>query len=119
MNEAPRPISVNILDKDYLVACGETERESLFHAVEFLNRRMKELRDSGKIIGAERIAVMAALNIAHEYQEYKRQKEGYTLNIGASLKRIQSKIAGALTSRHQLELSETGGEHAGADAKAM
>ncbi|MGQ0658531.1 MAG: cell division protein ZapA [Chromatiales bacterium] len=106
MNEAPKPISVAILDKEYLVACGENERESLFQAVEFLNKRMKQLRDSGKIIGAERIAVMAALNIAHEYQDYRNQKEGYTLNIGASLKRIQSKIAGALSRGEQLELTD-------------
>lgn len=106
MNEAPKPISVTILDKEYLVACAENERESLFQAVEFLNKRMKLLRDSGKIIGAERIAVMAALNIAHEYQDYRNQKEGYTLNIGASLKRIQSKIAYALSREEQLELTD-------------
>jgi cell division protein ZapA len=106
MSEAPKPIAVTILDKEYLVACAENERESLFQAVEFLSKRMKQLRDSGKIIGAERIAVMAALNIAHEYQEYRNQKEGYTLNIGASLKRIQSKIANALSREEQLELTD-------------
>jgi len=106
MSDAPTPISVTILDKEYLVACGENERESLFQAVEFLNKRMKQLRDSGKIIGAERIAVMAALNIAHEYQDYKNEKEGYTLNIGASLKRIQSKIVSALSREEQLELTD-------------
>ncbi len=106
MSDAPKPVPVNILDKEYLVACAENERESLFQAAEFLNKRMKQLRDSGKIIGAERIAVMAALNIAHEYQDYRNQKEGYTLNIGASLKRIQSKIAGALSREEQLELTD-------------
>ena len=106
MSEAPKPIAVTILDKEYLVACAENERESLFQAVEFLSKRMKQLSDSGKIIGAERIAVMAALNIAHEYQEYRNQKEGYTLNIGASLKRIQSKIANALSREEQLELTD-------------
>lgn len=106
MNQAPKPISVAVLDKEYLVACGEHERESLFQAVEFLNKRIQQLRDSGKIIGAERIAVMAALNIAHEYQDYRNQKEGYTLNIGASLKRIQSKIAGALSRGEQMEFTD-------------
>lgn len=106
MSDAPKPISVTILDKEYLVACAENERESLYHAVEFLSKRMKELRDSGKVIGTERIAVMAALNIAHEFQEYKRQKEGYTLNIGAGLKRMQNKIASALSRGQQLELTD-------------
>ena len=107
MSDAPKPVPLNILDKEYLVACSESERESLFQAAEFLNKRMKQLRDSGKIIGVERIAVMAALNIAHEYQDYRNQKEGYTLNIGASLRRIQGKIASALSrGEEQLELTD-------------
>jgi cell division protein ZapA len=105
-NDAPKPIAVTLLDKEYLVACAENERESLYHAVEFLNKRMKELRDSGKVIGTERIAVITALNVAHEYQEYKRQKEGYTSSVGTGLKRIQSKIASALTRGQQLELTD-------------
>src|SRR5579885_1402306 len=80
--------------------------ESRFKAGEYLNRQMKELRDSGKIIGAERIAVLAALNIANEFQEYKRQKEGYTSNIGDSLKRIQAKIAGAIMKGRQMDMTE-------------
>ena len=116
MNESPRPIAVNILDKEYLLACGDNERESLFQAVEFLNKHLKELRDSGKVIGSERIAVMAALNIAHEDQDYKRLKDGYTLNIGAGLKRIQSKIAGAISKGKQLELAEPPQDNAEAGA---
>jgi cell division protein ZapA len=119
MNESPRPIAVNILDKEYLVACGENERESLFQAVEFLNKHLKELRDSGKVIGSERIAVMAALNIAHEYQDYKRQKDGYTLNIGTGLKRIQSKIASAINKGKQLELADSPQDNAEAGAIHM
>ena len=103
---SPKPVPLSILDKEYIVACSESERESLFQAAEFLNKRMRQLRDSGKIIGAERIAVMAALNIAHEYQDYRNQKEGYTLNIGASLRRIQGKIANALSREEQLELTD-------------
>jgi cell division protein ZapA len=106
MSDAPRPVSVNIMDKEYLVACTDGERESLFKAVEYLNRQMKELRDSGKIIGTERVAVLAALNIANEYQEYKRQKEGYTSSIGSSLKRIQSKIAGAIMKGRQMDMTD-------------
>ena len=59
-------LDVSILGRDYRVACKESEREELLQAVQFLDRRMREIRESGKITGAERIAVMAALNIAHE-----------------------------------------------------
>jgi cell division protein ZapA len=59
-------LDVSILGRDYRVACKESEREELLQAVQFLDRRMREIRESGKVTGAERIAVMAALNIAHE-----------------------------------------------------
>ena len=62
-----KPITVTIFDKDYVVGCKENEREALFASVQFLNKKMVEQRDNGKVIGAERIAVMSALNIAHEY----------------------------------------------------
>src|SRR5690606_1565011 len=66
MSDEVKPITVTILDKDYLVGCKEDEREALFASVQFLNKKMIEQRDSGKVIGSERIAVMVALNIAHE-----------------------------------------------------
>jgi cell division protein ZapA len=59
-------LDVSILGRDYRVACRESEREELMQAVKFVDGRMREIRDSGKISGAERIAVMAGLNIAHE-----------------------------------------------------
>ena len=59
--EAARPLSVRILEKEYFVACGPDERTELLDSAELLNGRMKEIRDSGKIVGLDRIAVMAAL----------------------------------------------------------
>jgi len=59
-------LDVTILGREYRVACGEDEKAALLEAVAFLDGRMREIRDSGKIGGAERIAVMAALNIAHD-----------------------------------------------------
>ena len=59
-------LDVNLLGRDYKVACAEPERAELQAAVTFLDRRMREIRDQGKIAGAERVAVMAALNLAHE-----------------------------------------------------
>jgi cell division protein ZapA len=59
-------LDVSILGREYRVACKESERDELTRAVQYLDRRMREIRDAGKIAGTERIAVMAALNITHE-----------------------------------------------------
>jgi cell division protein ZapA len=65
-HDAPVTLDVSLLGRDYKVTCKETERAQLMDAVGFLDRRMREIRDTGKIAGSERIAVMAALNIAHD-----------------------------------------------------
>ncbi|MBU6483842.1 MAG: cell division protein ZapA [Betaproteobacteria bacterium] len=65
-------LSVTILGRDLKIACKEDEREELGEAVTFLDRRMREIRDAGKVSGSERIAVMAALNIAHELLRARR-----------------------------------------------
>lgn len=62
----PNTVSVQILDKEYRVSCPADERANLESAARFLDGKMREIRNSGKVIGAERIAVMAALNIAHD-----------------------------------------------------
>ncbi|MCK5723446.1 MAG: cell division protein ZapA, partial [Gammaproteobacteria bacterium] len=59
-------ITIHILDKEYMIACDEDERHDLQRSAEYLDKRMREIRDSGKIVGSDRIAVMAALNISHE-----------------------------------------------------
>lgn len=61
-----KTFDVSILGKSYRVSCSDDERDELLEAVAYLDRRMREIRESGKVIGGERIAVMAALNIAHE-----------------------------------------------------
>jgi cell division protein ZapA len=66
MEDPSITLDVSILGREYRVACRESERDELMQAVQFVDRRMREIRDSGKISGAERIAVMAGLNIAHE-----------------------------------------------------
>jgi cell division protein ZapA len=59
-------LEVSILERSFRIACSPEEEAGLRQAVEYLDRRMREIRDSGKVVGHERIAVMAALNIAHE-----------------------------------------------------
>ncbi|WP_226703836.1 cell division protein ZapA [Microbulbifer elongatus] len=64
-------VAVTILDKEYRVACSEDEQPGLQASAKLLNERMAKIRNSGTVIGAERIAVMAALNIAHELIQAK------------------------------------------------
>ena len=104
MNSEAKPMRVHILDKEYLVACPDDEREALFASAEFLTDKMKEIRDSGKIVGADRIAVMAALNMAHELLENKTVKSDYQLDISKRIRALQDKIDVALNNGNQLEL---------------
>lgn len=60
-------LDVAIMGREFRVACPEDEREGLLQAVSYLDRKMREIRDTGKVIGLERIAIMAALNITHDF----------------------------------------------------
>jgi cell division protein ZapA len=61
-----KSLQITIMGRDFRVACPEEEQAGLLEAVDYLNRKMLDIRDAGKVIGLERIAIMAALNIAHE-----------------------------------------------------
>ncbi len=65
MNDS-RGVDVNIMGREFTVACSDDEREDLIGAVNYLDKKMRAIRDTGKVIGVERIAIMAALNLAHE-----------------------------------------------------
>ncbi len=59
-------VDVNIMGRDFTVSCTEEERPGLINAVNYLDKKMRDIRDSGKVIGVERIAIMTALNLSHE-----------------------------------------------------
>ena len=71
MNAEPKGLQINIMGRDFRVACPEEDQKGLLEAVEYLNRKMQEIKGGGKVIGLERIAIMAALNIAHEFLSTK------------------------------------------------
>jgi len=71
MAEGPKTIEVNLLGRTYRVACDDDERDALMQAVAYLDAKMNEIHKAGKVMGAERIAVMAALNVAHELLSVK------------------------------------------------
>ena len=87
MVEGAKSIEVSILGRHYRVACGEGEREALLQAVAYLDAKMDEIEKAGKIAGTERIAVMAALNIAHELLS---TRFGAGFDVGQAKRRIAS-----------------------------
>ena len=66
MSADPKALQINVMGREFRIACPEDEQKGLLEAVDYLNKKMDEIRDNGKVIGIERIAIMAALNIAHE-----------------------------------------------------
>lgn len=103
MSQGNKPVNITILDKEYLIACSDEERDQLHNAAEFLNNKLRELKGSGKVIGTERIAVMTALNIASEYLAYREQTNHYSHEMDSTIQRLQSKISNALNRETNLE----------------
>ena len=85
MAEAAKTIEISILGRSYKIACKEGEREALLEAVAYLDGKMGEIKNAGKVNGIDRIAVMAALNIAHEFLSTKL---GNGFDIGQARRRI-------------------------------
>ena len=70
------PVKVSILDREFMVAAPADEREGLLESARQLDVRMREIRDGGKIVGMDRIAIMAALNITHEMLQARNEAAG-------------------------------------------
>lgn len=97
-------VSVRILDKEYQVACPTEERMELLDSAEILNAKMREIRDTGRVVGLDRIAVMAALNMAHELihaQARDRLLEG---DMSSRLRMISDRVDSVLGDSQQLNL---------------
>ena len=98
----PKTVEVNLLGRSYRVACDDHEREALMQAVAYLDGKMNEIRKAGKVMGAERIAVMAALNVAHELLSVRL---GAGFDVGKAKRRIsaiESKIDAAIAKQEDL-----------------
>ena len=100
MSEDLQRVTVKLLDKEYQVACPEDEREALLESAELLNRKMKEIRDSGKVVGVDRIAVMAALNLCHEMLQGKSSNMKADERLLGRIRTLNDALAGALGATH-------------------
>ena len=104
MNETNAQVSVRILDKEYQVACPASERTDLLDSAEVLNTKMREIRDGGRIVGLDRIAVMAALNMANELLHAQERDKSLEGDISSRLKLISDRVESALGDTQQLDL---------------
>jgi len=97
-------VSVRILDKEYQVACPVDERTDLLDSAEIVNAKMREIRDTGRIVGLDRIAVMAALNMANDLMHAKARDQELEGGISHRLKLISDRVDHALSDTLQLDL---------------
>jgi cell division protein ZapA len=101
----PHTVTVKILDKDYQVACPEDQEAQLVVSARYLDKQMRSIRDTGKVIGLERIAVMAALNISYELlQASEHSDSNETQPAGEPVNRLNRKLDDALYQLRQLEI---------------
>lgn len=103
MSQDPIPVSVRILDKEYRVSCGPDEKTGLLESGRMLDQRMREIRQSGRVIGIDRIAVMAALNIAYELINLQRNQVQGQADLDQRLHDLQERLGDALATQHQLD----------------
>ncbi len=96
-------VSVRILEKEYQVACLPEERSELLDSAEFLNGKMRDIRDAGNIVGLDRIAVMAALNLAHELLKRNRN-EAIESDVTERVRQMRERVESALNRGTQLPL---------------
>ena len=104
MSEMYAHVSVKILEKEYQISCLASERNALLDSAEALNSKMREIRDSGKVVGLDRIAVMAALNMAHDLIQAETKDQAIENSLGTRLKMMTDRVDSILGSNKQLEL---------------
>lgn len=97
-------VKVHILDREYQVACPEDGREALLDSARYVNERMRAIRNRGRALGVERIAVMTSLNMARELLDYQRNQQSTELDRGteARLERLVERIDAALNDTEPL-----------------
>lgn len=100
---ASLPVTIRVLEKEYQVACPPEEKDALLNSARYLDEKMREIRDERKMVGADRVAVMAALNIAHDLIQCQTgDAEGP--NADGKLRSLQGKIEAAITRGRQMGL---------------
>ncbi|MCP4414423.1 MAG: cell division protein ZapA [Gammaproteobacteria bacterium] len=96
-------LTVNILDREFRVNCSKSEQQHLVESATSLDKRMREIKDTGRVIGVDRIAIMAALNLASELLSTENENSGSIEKINQSIERMQEKIQQSLNETQKLD----------------
>ena len=97
MSNATEPVSVRLLDREYTVGVGPGERDSLVAAARLLEAKMREIRGSNRMAAVDRVAVLAALNMAHELQQLRDENAHRDREIVRALDAMQRRLDGVET----------------------
>ena len=102
MSTKQKTLDVSIMGRTYKVACADDERDALLAAVEYLDRKMSEIKSTGKVASAERIAVMAALNITHELLSCRESGAGFDIEaLKRRMNLMKATLDQALAAQHR------------------
>lgn len=104
MSKEDNAVKIVILDKEYLVSCPDDEKEALDAAVRRLSEKMSAIKSGGKVVGIDRIAVMAGLNLAHEAIESGAASRD-TQSTGIRLSELNTRIENALAGFRQAKMN--------------
>ncbi len=102
MSAESMALDVTIMGREFRVACPEDEKQALLASVRHLDKKMREIRDAGKVVGLERIAIMAALNIAHELLSSRDSGSFDTAEFKGRIKSMQDRIDQAMSEQDDL-----------------
>jgi cell division protein ZapA len=92
------PVALRLIDREFLIACEPEEREGLLEAAGYLDRKMRELRVNAKAPSFERLAVLTAISVTHEFLSLRKQHDGQSQRLSDGLASLRSKLNSALES---------------------
>jgi cell division protein ZapA len=104
MSDQSTSVQVNIMDKEYQVNCPPSDQEALLKSARYLDENMRKIKGRGNIHGAEKIAVMAALNITHDMLRKNRMINETRHDTSKQVQGLENKIDMALAAGRQLEI---------------
>ncbi len=98
------PVHVTILGKDYQVACPEDQQDALIASARMVHQNMEKIRNTGKVVGVDRIAVMAALNIAHELLSLQQDESQDIKKVNEKISLLKERVSAFINEDRELEL---------------
>jgi cell division protein ZapA len=104
VTEKAHTVTVHILDKEYKVACPVEQTDELRASARMLDRQMRDIRDGGKVLGADRMAVMAALNLAHELLQIRQAHDATQTQVDQRVGHLNARLDQVLAEQKQMSL---------------